>query len=245
MNERTVVPLTMNPKSRNVYGVSIGIIILDTQFQRIPGDVGYAGTFNFPVQYALAKGIRRGGAVTATAEELAVFFKAADELIALGVDGIATSCGFLSILQPYLTAHCGVPVASSSLMQVPLIQRMLPKGKRVGVLTANRDSFTPEHLSAVGAPPDTPVRGMPTGSTFRAHSRESRPVLNRPQHEKEVLEQVGILLDEYPDIGAIVFECTNLGPYAHAVEQRYGLPVYDVITLINWFHSGLRPRLYS
>jgi Asp/Glu/hydantoin racemase len=231
-------------RKRNIHGVSIGIIILDTRFHRVAGDIGYAGTFDFPVQYAVARGIVRGGSVTGTDGELKAFFEAADELVALGVDGITTSCGFLSILQPYLTEHCSVPVAASSLMQVPIVQRMLPKGRRVGVLTANRDSFTPGHLTAVGADPDTPVRGMPVGSTFRSHSREARPIIDRDRHEEEVLEQVGQLLAEHPDIGAIVFECTNLGPYSHAVEARYGLPVYDVITLIDWFHAGLKPRRY-
>jgi Asp/Glu/hydantoin racemase len=232
-------------RPRNIHGVNVGIIILDTRFQRVPGDIGYAGSFDFPVQYAVARGIRRGSAVTATSGELDVFFEAADQLIALGVDGITTSCGFLSILQPHLAAHCSVPVATSSLMQVPLVQSMLPKGKRVGVVTANRAAFTPEHLTSVGADPDTPVVGMPEDSEFRRASREAKPVILRDVHEREVVEVTGGLLDAHPDVGAVVFECTNLGPYSHAVQQRYGVPVYDVITLINWFESGLRARRYQ
>jgi hypothetical protein len=231
-------------RKRNVHGVSVGIIILDTRFHRIEGDIGFAGTFDFPVQYAVAKGIVRGGPVSGTKDELKTFFDAADQLIALGVDGITTSCGFLSILQPYLTEHCSVPVASSSLMQVPLIQRMLPKGKRVGVLTANRDTFTEAHFTAVGADPTTPLRGMPIETTFRQHSREARPIINRAKHEAEVLEQTHLLLQDHPDIGALVLECTNLAPYSKAIEDTFGLPVYDVITLINWFHAGLKPRAY-
>src|SRR5262247_4031529 len=36
---------------QNVFGFSVGILVLDTQFPRIPGDIGNAATFDFPVLY--------------------------------------------------------------------------------------------------------------------------------------------------------------------------------------------------
>ncbi|HEY0275734.1 MAG TPA: aspartate/glutamate racemase family protein, partial [Paenirhodobacter sp.] len=43
----------------------------------------------------------------------------------------------------------------------------------------------------------------------------------------------------YPDIGALVLECTNLAPHARALQQATGLPVFDSVTLVNWFHAAL------
>src|SRR3989442_8895637 len=50
----------------NQYGSTVGILILDTRFPRIPGDVGNAATFPFPVRYHRVSGahpdlvVRRG-----------------------------------------------------------------------------------------------------------------------------------------------------------------------------------------
>ncbi len=46
------------------------------------------------------------------------------------------------------------------------------------------------------------------------------------------------LLRKNPEIGAILLECSNMPPYAHAVQQATGLPVFDFTTLINFMVSG-------
>ena len=118
---------------------------------------------------------------------LDLFLRAADELVALGVDGITTSCGFLAILHPQLVAHCPVPMATSSLLQIPLVQSILPKGKRVGVLTADKDALSPDHFRAVGCPTDLPVVGMPPDGIFRYNNRTGQPVVDHAAQEREVL----------------------------------------------------------
>ena len=41
---------------KNVYGACLGILMLEAKFPRIPGDVGNAGTWPFPVQYRVVPG---------------------------------------------------------------------------------------------------------------------------------------------------------------------------------------------
>src|ERR1700733_7332003 len=153
---------------------------------------------------------------------LDLFLRAADELVALGVDGITTSCGFLAILHPQLVAHCPVPVATSSLLQIPLVQSILPKGSRVAVLTADKDALSPDHFRAVGCPTD---------GIFRHNNRTGQPVVDYAAQEREVLGMAEQLLHENPDVGAIVSECTNLPPYSAKIEETFRVPVYDIIGL--------------
>ena len=114
-----------------VYGARLGILMLEARFPRIPGDMGHAGTWPFPVLYKVVKGASPQRVVAEQATGLLPnFIAAAQELEALGADGITTNCGFLSLYQKELAAAVTVPVATSSLMQVPMIESTLPAGKK-------------------------------------------------------------------------------------------------------------------
>ena len=74
----------------------LGILTLDTAFPRVPGDVGCARTFDFPVRYATPKGADPSRVVHRRDDSLLpAFVAAAHELIDAGAIAIATTCGFL------------------------------------------------------------------------------------------------------------------------------------------------------
>ena len=136
---------------KSLYGARVGILMLETRFPRLPGDMGNAETWPFPVIYKVVPGASPSRVVCDKAEGLLdEFLAAAGELVRLGADGVTTTCGFLSLYQREISAHVGVPVATSSLMQIPLIERALPPGKRVGVLTVSAANLTEQHLLAAG-----------------------------------------------------------------------------------------------
>jgi hypothetical protein len=141
---------------KSLYGARVGILMLETRFPRIPGDMGNAETWPFPVLYKVVPGASPHRVVCDKAAGLRdQFLDAAEELVRLGADGITTTCGFLSLYQQEISAHVGVPVATSSLMQVPFIERILPPGRRAGVLTVSAANLSEEHLLAAGADPAT------------------------------------------------------------------------------------------
>src|SRR5437588_8250136 len=152
---------------KSLYGARVGILMLETRFPRIPGDMGNGLTWPFPVLYKVVPGATPDRVVRHKSQGLTnAFLDAAAELVELGADGITTTCGFLSLYQREIAAHVGVPVAASSLMQVPLVERVLPLGKRVGVLTVSAAHLSVEHMRAAGADPETPVVGTDDGSEF-------------------------------------------------------------------------------
>ena len=141
---------------------------------------------------------------------------------------------------------CRVPVATSSLMQVPWVQAMLPPGKRVGVITVSATSLTPRHLEAAGVPADTPFVGTEDGAEFFR-------VLIRGEKAGPGCELGGT---GYPagranaDGAASGYRGDRAGVHQHAalcrmLREALGVPVYDIYSLITWFHAGLRPRVFG
>ncbi len=231
---------------KTLYGASVGILMLETRFPRIPGDMGNAETWPFPVLYRVVPGASPRRVVREKAEGLLdEFLAAADELICLGADGITTTCGFLSLYQRDIAAHVGVPVATSSLMQIPFIERVLPPGKRVGILTVSAANLSGQHLRAAGANPETPVVGTDDGSEFSRVMINDEERLDVAAAERDILAAGDSLVASHDGIGAILLECTNMVPYARTLSQRLRLPVFSIYTFVTWFQSGLIPRAFG
>jgi hypothetical protein len=230
-----------------LYGAPLGILMLEARFPRIPGDMGNATTWPFPVLYRVVRGASPERVVLQGARGLLPnFIEAAQELVRLGAEAITTNCGFLSLFQQELAAAAGVPVATSSLMQVPWVQSTLPPGKRVGLVTVSGSTLTPEHLAAAGVPLDTPLIGTENGREFfRVLIKGESVDMDVVLAEEDVVGAGKALVAAHPDVGAIVLECTNMPPYAAALRAAVGLPVYDIYSMITWFHAGLRPRAFA
>jgi len=215
----------------------LGILMLDTRFPRIVGDIGNPASFDFPVILRTMEGIGPNDAVAAHPDKPRVMAALADnarKLADAGAAGISTSCGFLALYQDDLAKVSPVPVATSALL---LIAKL--KGRRVGVLTASARNLTPAHLTAVGAPGDTPVEGMPEGGSFAATFIKNGTTLDRAAVEREAIAAGRVLLKKHPDVDTIVLECTNLPPYKPALQRALGLPVHDVLDLLKDFHARL------
>jgi Asp/Glu/hydantoin racemase len=230
-----------------LYGAPLGILMLQARFARIPGDMGNATTWPFPVLYRVVKGASPERVVlNGAAGLLPDFLAAAEELVAQGAEALTTNCGFLSLFQRELAAHVRVPVATSSLIQVPWVQATLPPGKRVGVITVSANSLTPRHLQAAGVPLDTPVVGTESGQEFfRVLILGEKHDLDVVLAEQDILDAGRTLMARHDDIGAIVLECTNMPPYARTLRQALDVPVFDIYSLITWFQAGLRPRRFA
>ena len=220
--------------------------MLEARFPRIPGDMGNAETWPFPVLYRVVSGASPRRVVCDRAQGLRdEFLRAAADLVRLGADGITTTCGFLSLFQREIAAHVGVPVATSSLMQIPFIERMLPPGKRVGILTISAVSLTEEHILAAGADPATPVVGTDDGSEFTRAILNDEGRLDVAAAERDILAAGDALVSHHHGIGAVLLECTNMVPYARALSERLRLPVFSIYTFVTWFQSGLAPRQWT
>ncbi|TXT43221.1 MAG: hypothetical protein FD137_1899 [Spirochaetes bacterium] len=229
-----------------IYGQALGILMLDTRFPRIPGDIGNASTFPFSVRYAKVRGaspkrvVREGDPSL-----LEPFISAAQELQAEGVKAITTSCGFLAAFQEELSASVDVPVFTSSLLQIPFLHSIFGEKGEVGVLTARAASLERRHFEQCGAAGiPCAVMGMDEFPEFSRvflgdHCEGEAVSYDILKVERELAEASAALVADHPNIRCVVLECTNMPPFRTKIQEASGKPVYDIVTLAGYVYSGL------
>ena len=226
---------------QNIYGEAIGIITVETKFPRIPGDIGNATTWDFPVMYRVVKETSPAKVVGRVGPKLLEpFIDAARDLEKLGVKAITTTCGFLALFQEEISNSVNVPVFTSSLMQVPLVYRMLRRNQKVGIITIDSRLLTKKHLASVGADSvPTIIVGTEDRKEFTRAILGNEITLNVKKAEDELVTVAKKLVRQHAEIGAIVLECTNMPPYARSIQQEVNLPVFDIYTLVNIVYSAV------
>lgn len=228
-----------------VYGAPLGILMLKSCFPRIPGDMGNATTWPFPVFYHVVPGATPDRVIRHHAEGLLPgFIAGAEALIEQGAEAITTNCGFLALYQERLAETLRVPVATSSLMQARAIQALLPPSRRVGIITIDKSSLTDEHLRQAGVPEGTPIVGTEGGREFSRVILNSESEMDVAAARQDLMDAGDALVRDHPDVGVILLECTNMCPYAADLRERTGLPVFDIYCFINWLHLALQPQVF-
>jgi len=219
----------------------LGVIMLDTQFPRIKGDIGNPDTFDFKVIYECVAGATAKRVVQQSDPALLQpFIAAAKKLEQRGVKMIATSCGFLAMFQNELNAAVSVPVLSSSLLQLHSAKIMISDKQRVGIMTVSADSLSEKHFSALGASyQEHPIIGLNPDSEFASVFLNNKLSLDQQQCTQEMVACAKQFVQQHPDIGAIVLECTNMPPYAQALREATNLPIFDVVTMLNYAKASL------
>jgi hypothetical protein len=227
-----------------VYGISVGIIMLDCRFPRPIGDIGNARTFPFPVQYEILMDVPPADLLTTqTPAAVQVLVNAAKKLERHGVSGILTSCGLLIRYQQLLSRAVGIPVATSSLVMLPVIGTMLAPNRAIGIIASKASDISQEALVQAGwhAPDRVVVAGLDGSRLFHSAILDPRPPyeLNPEGIYEEVLTVCRHMMADRPDVGALVLECTNLGPYSARLRADLQVPVFDVIHLAHLLHAAI------
>ncbi len=217
----------------------VGVIMLETRFPRPPGDIGNPETFGGRAIYEIVPGAVADRVVRAGAPDpalLAPFLAARDRLVAAGAGLVTTSCGFLARFQEALARDCPVPVVTSSLTALPTLAA---RYGHIGVITIHAGRLTPDYLMAVAAAADTPVEGTESGREITPKLLGDATDLDLAAAERDVVEAGKRLQARVPDLAAVLLECTNMPPYRAALTGALGLPVFDILTVLEAHAPGL------
>lgn len=224
-------------------GQAIGIIAVDLVYPKLPGNVVNATTFDFPVLYKKVEfdiELLFEGA----SELEGIVIEAARELEAEGVRAIVGACGYFAHFQEQVSRAVNVPVFLSSLCQLPIIKLGLKEDQKVAVFAASAGNLDEKILSGVGASlHDVVIQDVGSMESFAA-IRFGKTELDNAQLTKDLAACAKELIEGRNDIGAILLECSDLPPYAYAIQGSTGLPVFDFITLINWVYSSVVQKPY-
>jgi hypothetical protein len=237
------------------YGMGLGIIILDDVYPGFPGDVRNASAFPFPIQYEIAEGVDIERLVREEDKSpcLQPVLRAANKLESMGCRAIAAECGYFAYFQKDVAGAVNVPVFMSSLLQVPLAQRLIGPNKVVGILAAESAYLLDAHLEAVG---------IELGSNYIIGGAEDegrcpefehlwqadkRPDPVGAFYDKAEREFVAVAADffrEHPNMGAMLLECTGMQPFARALQREIDIPIFTWGTLLDYAYSVAVHRDY-
>jgi len=234
------------PKGQAIAGNAIGILVLDLWYPYLPGNVANASTYNFPVQYKILRGSTIPQILSADPALLDLIVEGGRELEKQGARAIIGACGYFGNYQKEAAAILNVPVFLSSVLQIPIIRRALKPNQKVGVICAAADSLTPKLLSQCGIDDlsNIVIAGAQDLPEFQ-NILQCTGSFNSYEIEQQLVELVKQLVSKNPDIGAILLECSDMPPYAWAVQNAVRLPVFDFITLINWVYNAVVRRPFA
>jgi len=242
-------------KDHRCYGMGLGIIILDDVYPGFPGDVRNASAFPFPIQYEIAEGVSI--AVLVGEEDkspcLEPIKRAAQKLESMGCRAIAAECGYFAYFQREIAAHVGVPVFMSSLLQVPWAQQLVGPDQVVGLLASEREYIWQQHLDAVGIQPGSNyvMRGIEDYGQVEEFDNlwleGVRPAVPEAYFNKAERDFVKIgvqFYQDYPNMGAMVLECTGMQPFARTLQREIDIAVFSWGTLLDFAYSVVVHRDY-
>jgi len=234
------------PKGQATAGNAIGILVLDLWYPYLPGNVANASTYSFPVQYKILRGTTIPQILRADPALLDLIVEGGRELEKQGVRAIVGSCGYFGNYQKEAAAILNVPVFLSSVLQIPIIKRALKPNQKIGVICAAAESLTPKLLSQCGVDDisDIIIAGAQDLPEFQ-RLLQCRGSFNSHEIEQQLVELVRQLVNNNTDIGAILLECSDIPPYAWAIQNAVGLPVFDFTTLINWVYNAVVRRPFA
>lgn len=231
---------------RSVAGYGLGILALEVDYPLLPGNVVNAWTYDFPVRIKVVRGATTERIFRNDKTLLEDFIAAGKELEADGCRAIGGACGFFANFQKELAEALDVPVFSSAMMQAPWIRSGLKKGQKIGVLTANGASITPEMLAGVGIEDSSYLvfRGLENTPQFGRLVDKTSIDCQNDLVRKEVIE-ASIALAQENELGAILLECSDLPPYSADIQRATGLPVFDFITMYRWIQNAMMQKPYN
>jgi hypothetical protein len=227
-------------------GFRIGILIMDSGHDLLPGNVQHADSFGFPVVYEVVRGITLPALMRGDPSIAPAIIESALALQACGVSAVVGACGSFANYQLEVAAALEVPAFMSIMLEVPLLLQALPSAQKLGIIFAKSSSFTQRVRDNCGINSiDRVVAiGMDEVPEF-APILASLGAVDDPALRKAIVDLAQATIRVEPRVGAWLLQCSDLPPYAAALRAATGLPVFDMVGLIQHVHAAIARSEYA
>lgn len=226
-------------------GGVLGVLMLEGRMADEPGCMASAETFGYPVLRHVVRGSRTPRSQAEAEAMLPAYVEAAREVAARGATAVTANCGLIALLQRELAAAVDVPVVTSALLSVPTAYAAT--GNRpVGVLTFFTSAVDERNFQASGwSEQDIPVTVGGVGESEAWLEFLETKTLDEPRRERmrrDLLDTLTLMRQRQPGLGSIVCECTMIPAVLDDVRDQVPLPVFDILTTLDWAMTGSRRR---
>ena len=229
-----------------IAGIKIGVIIMDTSHPLLPGNVQNALSFNFPVIYEIVSGINFTQLMMGDESCDDPIKQAISNLENKGVNIIFGACGSFANWQTRARSYAEVPIYLSIMAQVPFILTGLPQKQKLGVMFATTKAFTDRVKSECNIKDIERliIFGAEEVKEFNDFFKSEATLEDGIKLTSSIVELCIRKKKENPEIGAWLFQCSELPVYAAAVQTNTGLPVYDQTLLITSQEAAFSRHTY-
>lgn len=226
------------------YGYEVGLLLLNLLETHALGDTAHVGTYEYPVLMKVVPAADVTRVARGDSGIEAELVAAAQELERMGVKAISSNCGFMVHYQEAVRAAVSVPVYMSSLLQLPMIARSINPRQKIAILTAFKESLTPDVLTLAGLPEGVEVitSSIETTPEFRNMARQD---LDTDAFGDRLEEAARAMCSAGEEVGALLLECALYPPYAARLQKALGVPVYDFISLIDFARQVTHRKSYT
>ena len=231
-------------------------------YEPAPGDVDHPISYDYPVKYCIAPNCTFDYLCDPDKflndenlkKRMEDGIKQAIQMLEqAGCNVITADCGLFMWFQDYARQVTKKPVIMSSLAMLPSIFQTLDGEEEVAVFTSNANSLNrlkdtvltsmlgddAKRLVVVGC--DGDEYGKIDGFEAVAEGTKVDVEKVRPG----MVSAAQTMLEQNPDVTAIIVECTEIPPYSDSIRQATGLPVYDPITICDNFMAGFQKQGFT
>lgn len=220
---------------------AIGILCLDEPPYKMPEQGGLYDAAHFP--WKIIRETVPGASVDAilsAAPNLATpFIDAAKKLEQQGAGIVISNCGYTIAYDSLIGSRLSVPVATSSLLLLPLLANLLKDFEKIGVLTFDAEKLSPDHLSAAWPAINTNAVKL----SGLEHTDSWQQIVAHGRYEWSQLETdsttvLDRLIESTPGLKFIIVECCALCSFLPVYRVHSPVAVFDIVSLANLLIDG-------
>ncbi|CAK9105960.1 Dimethylsulfonioproprionate lyase (DMSP lyase) (Symbiodinium-A1) [Durusdinium trenchii] len=213
------------------------VLQLDTQFPRIPGDIACKETYLLPIHIEVIDRAHVADVVSLDPEALDIS-RFASALAKADAEIISTSCGFMVYFQKMLSELTQKTFISSALVALPKLRARF-QDVEIMVITFDADILgAPAYRFALDGFTG-PVVGLEKSMHLYQVISKDLDHLELECAEADMDKLIQTALTCYPDIGAIMLECTNLPPYKHIIRRHFSGEIVDCLSVLEVESKGV------